>query len=124
VGATASTKRTLLRSLWQVAQEQRLPLYDVLLAANTVQLSSDYINAGQQIQSTTGNGESVTFKSATRINKATLVSATDDLLLLYEQCVAESSDSEPTDCDLYACMMGKIVQRKRIAGVYSGMTRP
>jgi len=123
VGSTASTKRTLLRSVWRQAKEQRLPLYDVLLTANTAQLPTDYLESGQQIASTTGNGESVTFRSGTRLHKLTLISATDDLLRLYELCLSELTD-DPEDSELYTCMMSKIVQRKRIATVFSSMTRP
>lgn len=79
---------------------------------------------GQQIKATSGNGESVTFGNSMGLRSIDFLTATDTLKRLYDDCYAYLAEGEaPTDCQLYACIKAKCVQKKRIRGFYADIVR-
>ena len=120
----ASVLRSVLDEIWRCAQGSRIDLRSALDASNATVVTS--AGGGQQIRATSGNGESVTFGNAFGLRPTDFLEATDSLKRLYDACYAALTyDAEdlPTDCELYACIKSKCVQRKRIRTCYDGIVR-
>jgi hypothetical protein len=124
MAARASVLRSVLDDIWATAQSTGVCLHDALWAANRAHTSQT--SGSTEIASTTGNGESVTFRNSVALSRVSWIDATDTLKRLYELCLESlNTDPEnpPIDCEVYGCMSSRIVQKKRIATTYHCITR-
>lgn len=115
-------KRAALRALWLTAQRTRTSLADAFECALGEAFALQ--TSGQIIQSTAGNGESVTFsKSGGGWTAATAVEVYGEFLDRYETSQA-ALESGATDCQIYDHMLARLDAAREVYKSFEGMCRP
>jgi len=105
VAASTPFVRSLLRNLWAEAQSANITLLAKLTATNASAVTA--VSSGKVLQSTSGNGRSVTFtvNGTEGITPTQLVEVMDRLLNLYDAAVAAGNSS---DSARYAYMLAAL----------------
>jgi hypothetical protein len=105
VAASTPFVRSYLRNLWAEAQSANITLLAKLTALNASAVTS--VASGKVLQSTSGNGRSVTFQvNATEgVTPTELVEMLDRLINLYDAAVAAGNT---TDSARYAYMLAAL----------------
>lgn len=100
MAASTAYVRSYLRKAWADAQAESVTLLAKLYALNSEAIEAT--GTGQVIQSTSGNGKSVTFADAGETSPNDVVEMLDRLLTLHD---AATADGETTDAGRFAWML-------------------
>lgn len=93
MAASTAFVRGYLRKAWADAQAEAVTLLAKLTALNSEAIAATA--TGQVIQSTSGNGRSITFSDAGETTPNDIVEMLDRLLSLYDAAVADSQTTDP-----------------------------
>lgn len=112
--------RSYLRSLWAEAQASSVSLLSKLQAANSAAVAA--VSTGKVLQSTSGNGRSVTFQVNAQegITPTDLVEMLDRLMSLYDAAVVSGN---ATDSTRYNFMLSKLKPVTSFRSDYSQLLR-
>lgn len=117
VSASTPFARSYLRQAWADAQATSVTLLVKLTALNSAAVSS--VSSGKTVQSTAGNGRSVTFElNKDGVSPTDIVDLTDRLLRLYDDAVAAGN---VTDATRYTYMLGKLVPIREVMNSYANL---
>lgn len=114
MAASTPYVRSYLRKAWADAQAEGVTLAAKLSALNAAAVATTA--TGQVIQSTSGNGRSVTFSDSGSATPHDIVEILDLLLNLYDSAVA---DGETTDAGRYSWMMEHLVPVRAFRTTFS-----
>jgi hypothetical protein len=120
VAASTPFIRSFLRNAWAEAQAANQTLLAKLSALNAAAVVS--MGSGKVLQSTSGNGRSVTFQvnASEGVTPTDIVEMMDRLLNLYDAAVAAGN---ATDSTRYTFMLSKLKAVTSFRGDYSQMLR-
>lgn len=112
--------RSYLRNLWAEAQAANQTLLAKLSALNAAAVAS--VSSGKVLQSTSGNGRSVTFQVNANegVTPTELVEMLDRLVNLYDAAIAAGN---ATDSTRYTFMLANLKAVKSFRSDYSQLLR-
>lgn len=115
MSASTPFARSYLRQAWADAQAASITLLVKLTSLNSAAVTA--VSSGKTVQSTAGNGRSVTFElNKDGVSPTDIVDLTDRLLRLYDEAVAAGN---VTDSTRYTYMLGKLVPIREVMNNYA-----
>lgn len=120
MAASTPFVRSFLRNAWAEAQAANQTLLAKLNALNAVAVSS--VASGKVLQSTSGNGRSVTFavNANEGVTPTDMVEALDRLIALYDSAVASGMS---TDSSRFSWMMANLKLVSSFRSDFSSLIR-